>query len=311
MQTLDFTRGLQAIVKELKIPEITALLQAWLIQQSIPLSEQNKDGFAALWLDSRAGYDRLLGGETTKKILVGLNVQQLYESARMRRILYLVSNSPQTTNLRTAEMYDLFETLRSLLKMEATSTSLLETEKVGQVGPSNGILELQVIDYDGGGIEPARFLRIIDILVGLNMNLARVLRVQDTNLRLRYLDSGSDVMMAIEGAKAVIESMANLFLQFWDKIRFRHHDTFERDIEALSKGLEFVTKIHEAVEAQALTEEEAKNLKTRVFREVDDLVGLGVTLPLRNSTIDQRQLLIEKRDVKLLGTGLQGSNEDE
>jgi phospholipid N-methyltransferase len=118
-------------------------------------------------------------------------------------------------------------------------------------------------------------------------------------------------MMAVEGAKAVIESMGNLFLQFWDKVKFRHHDTFERDIEALSKGLEFVAKVHEAVENQAITEEEAKNLKTRVFREVDQLIGLGVTLPLRNSTVDQRQLLIEKRDTKLLGTGMQSENEDD
>jgi hypothetical protein len=304
MQTLEFTRGLQEIVRELKIRELTALLQGWLKDPIINMQEQNKDSFAALMFDSRAGYDRLFRVEATRKILLGLSVEEIYESARMRRLLNLVSNAPQTANIRTPEMYDFFETLRSFLKVETTSTSLLETEKVGRVEPSNGILELQLIDYDGSGIEPARLLRVMSVLTRLHMNLARVLGVQDSKLRLKYLDSGSDVIMAIEGAKAVIESMGNLFLQFWDKIKFRHHDTFERDIEALSKGLEFVTKVQEAVEKQAVTEEEAKILKTRVFREVDQLVGLGVTLPLKNSTVDQRQLLIEKRDTKLLGTGL-------
>jgi hypothetical protein len=311
MQSLEFTRGLQEIVKELKIRDLTALLQRWLKENVINMDEQNKDCFASLLFDSHAGYDRLFSVEATRKILLGLSVQELYESSRMRRLLYLVSNAPQTTNIRTPEMYDFFETLRSFLKMETTSTNLLETEKVGRVEPSNGILELQLIDYDGSGIEPARLLRVISVLTRLHMNLARVLGVQDSKLRLKYFDSGSDVMMAVEGAKAVIESMGNLFLQFWDKVKFRHHDTFERDIEALSKGLEFVAKVHEAVENQAITEEEAKNLKTRVFREVDQLIGLGVTLPLRNSTVDQRQLLIEKRDTKLLGTGMQSENEDD
>src|ERR1035441_4925981 len=311
MQSLEFTRGLQEIVKELKIRDLTALLQRWLKENVINMDEQNKDCFASLLFDSHAGYDRLFSVEATRKILLGLSVQELYESSRMRRLLYLVSNAPQTTNIRTPEMYDFFETLRSFLKMETTSTNLLETEKVGRVEPSNGILELQLIDYDGSGIEPARLLRVISVLTRLHMNLARVLGVQDSKLRLKYFDSGSDVMMAVEGAKAVIESMGNLFLQFWDKVKFRHHDTFERDIEALSKGLEFVAKVHEAVENQAITEEEAKILKTRVFREVDQLIGLGVTLPLRNSTVDQRQLLIEKRDTKLLGTGMQSENEDD
>jgi hypothetical protein len=311
MRSLEFTRGLQEIVKELKVKDLTALLQRWLKENVVNIDEQSKDSFASLFFDSRAGYDRLFSVEATRKILLGLSVQELYESSRMRRLLHLVSSATQSTNIRTPEMYDFFETLRSFLKVELTSTNLLETEKVGRVEPSNGILELQLIDYDGNGIEPARLLRVISVLTRLHMNLARVLGVQDSKLRLKYFDSGSDVMMAVEGAKAVIESMGNLFLQFWDKVKFRHYDTFERDIEALSKGLEFVTKVHEAMEKQAITDEEAKNLKTRVFREVDQLIGLGVTLPLRNSAVDQRQLLIEKRDTKLLGTGLQSENEDD
>ena len=82
-------------------------------------------------------------------------------------------------------------------------------------------------------------------------------------------------------------------------------------MEAFSKGLDFMTKVQEAVEKQALTQEEARNLKTRVFRGVENLVGLGVTLPLRDAAaVDQRQLLIEKRDLKLLGSGLPSEADD-
>jgi hypothetical protein len=315
MQTLEFTRGLQEIVTQLKIKELTALLQAWLrdpiSNTNVNMNEQTKDSFASLLLDSRAGYDRLIGGKATNKILLGVNAQELYDPARIRRLLSSVSNAGQVAQIRIPEMYEFFETLRSLLKVEATSRDLLEVEKVGQVESSDAVLELELVDYDGKGIEPVRLLRIISLLVRLHMNLARILGVNDDKLRFKYLDSGSDVIMALQGAKAIIESMGTLFLQFWDKVRFRHQDSFERDIEALSKGLEFMTKVQEAVAKQALTDEEGKNLKTRVFRGVEELVKLGVTLPLRDSTIDQRELLIEKRDTKLLGTGPKNEDDDE
>src|ERR1039457_3528648 len=98
MQSLEFTRGLQEIVKELKIRDLTALLQRWLKENVINMDEQNKDCFAYLLFDSHARYDRLFSVEATRKILLGLSVQELYESSRMRRLLYLVSNAPQTTN---------------------------------------------------------------------------------------------------------------------------------------------------------------------------------------------------------------------
>jgi hypothetical protein len=95
-----------------------------------------------------------------------------------------------------------------------------------------------------------------------------------------------------------------LFLQFWDKIRFRDQDTFEKDIEALSKGLEFLAKTKDAVDSGAITAEEAGNLKARVFRGVNDLVGLGVTLPLKGETAaEERKRLIERRNTKLLTAG--------
>jgi len=312
MQTLEFTRGLQEIVKQLKIRDLVALLQSWLKDPIVNANvvEQLKDSFASLLLDSRAGYDRLASSRATHKILQGLSAQELYDPPRIRRMMSLVSASNQVAQMRTPEMYEFFETLRSLLKVEATSQQLLEAEKVGQVEPSDAVLELELIDYDGKGIEPIRLLRIISLLTRLHMNLARILGINDDKLRVKYLDSGSDVALAIQGAKAIIESMGTLFLQFWDKVRFRHQDTFERDIDALSKGLDFVTRVHEAVEKQALTEEDAKNLKTRVFRGIDELVKLGVTLPLRDSSVDQRQLLIEKRDTKLLGTGLPPEDDD-
>ena len=87
----------------------------------------------------------------------------------------------------------------------------------------------------------------------------------------------------------------------WDRIRFRDQDTFERDIQAISKGLEFLEKTKQSVDSHAITQEEADNLKARVFRGVNDLIGLGVTLPLKGETAaEERKRLTERRSTKLL-----------
>jgi len=194
--------------------------------------------------------------------------------------------------------------------METTSSALLEMEKTGHLDSSLGMLELQVIDYDGNGIEADRFSRVISTLIELHQNLARLLGIRNDRLKFRYFDSGSDVVIGITAVTGLIAVLGPLLLQFWDKVRFRDQESFGKDLEALSKGLEFIGKVQESVQKQALTAEEARNLKARVFTGVNTLVGLGATLPLRDSKVDQRQLLIEKRDVKLLGDGQPAETKD-
>lgn len=306
MQTLEFTRALEEIVNELRVGELVLLLQKWLTPTagSVAISDADKDNFQGLILSSHSGYDRLMRAEATRKIIEGLKLKEVFEASRLRRLVTALSGAPNSQSVRgITEFYGLYESLRSVLNLQATCRNLLEMEKLGKLEASEGILELEIIDYDGKGIEDTRLEKIISTLTQLHTNLARVLGIQNDKLRFSYFDSGSDVAVGITAAAGLIAVLGPLLLQFWDKTRFRRQDTFTKDMEALSKGLEFVTKVQEAVGRGALTDEDAKNLKARIFGGVDDLIGLGATLPLRGSTLDQRQLLIEKRDTKLLGTG--------
>jgi hypothetical protein len=316
MQTLEFTRALKEIVKELKVPELISIMQPWMnAGVQLVVDEATKGNFSTALLGSYAGVERLSQLEATGKILKGLGIHEMYSAPRLGKLLAAVSNLGNTQQLWGnpsvfPEFSSFYEQLKSLRGLQATSADLLEGEKVGQVEPSAAILELQLIDYDGKGIEPNRLSRVAVTLAGLYTNLARVLDVHDGKLTFKYFDSGSDVVMAIQGAKAVIDAMGPLLLQFWDKFRFRHHETFEKDLEALSKGLDFMAKVQEAVDKNVLSAEEANNLKTRVFRGVDELIGLGATLPLKDAAVDQRQLLIEKRDMKLLASGQPSEADD-
>ncbi len=316
MQTLEFTRALEEIVKELKINEIVAILLRWLPvpTPNAAIPEPEKDKFQALVLSSHSGYDHLMLVRRTRTILEKLQLDELYDAARWRRLVVSLSSAPNTHTLRTvSEWYALYEALRSLLRLQTACKDLLETAKVGKLDPSDGILELEIVDYDGTGIGTDRLIRIVVTVTNLYNHLSRVLDVHDSKLTFKYFDSGSGFLLGILGGKSVIESMSNVIFQWWDKIKFRDYDTFDRRMNAVSKSLTVMTTVTEAVANGVIDPETGENMKRRICQETDRLIGLGATLPLKETTeIDERTLLIEKRDTKLLGTGLpSGFGEEE
>jgi len=211
-----------------------------------------------------------------------------------------------------AETHALYEKLRSLQRLEATCRTLLEREKVGTVDPADEILRLELVDYDGKGIEPERLKQLIVIVRRLYMNLSRVHGIEGDRLRFKYFDSGSSLLIGIQGAKEVIQSMGTLLLQWWDKNRFARFDTFEKKMEAVSKSLTVMEEVKHSVEKNVINEETGRNLARRILVEVDQLVGIGATVPLdAAATVDQRELLLAKRDVKLLESGKPTDVEDD
>jgi hypothetical protein len=213
---------------------------------------------------------------------------------------------------QNTEIIDFFEALKSLQQLGVTCSNLLEKEKIGEIGPTDAVFELEIVSYDTKGIEPGRLSRIIFTLTNLYTNLAHVLGVQDTNFTFKYFDSGSGLRVGIEGVDKVIESINTLLLQWWDKIRFRDFDTFDKRLEAVSKSLTVMTTVQESVKNGVINAETGENLKRRICQGADRLIGLGAALPVKkDAEIDEEQLLIEKRDVKLLGTGQPSDPDDQ
>jgi hypothetical protein len=200
MQTLDFTHALTEIVAELKMTELFGLLRNWLVEplQNVPNQQQHaivqkqKESFSSLLFDSFAGYDRLSRMEATARILDGMELKELYEPARLTRIINLTTSAPTYEQLRSAgggniiELLDFFETIKAFIKLEKTCRTLLQEEKVGKVGPADSVLELQLTDYDEGGVEPERMSAVFSTLAKLQMNMARLLGVAGHRLTVKY-----------------------------------------------------------------------------------------------------------------------------
>ncbi len=151
---------------------------------------------------------------------------------------------------------------------------------------------------------PARVAAAFSTLAKLQMNMARLLGAADNRLMVKYLDSGSDFKFGVEGLKEPIDAIRDLIHSVWDRIKYRDQDTFERNMQAITAGLDLLEKTKQAVESKAVTQEEADILKELVLREANDLIGLGVSPPLKGPAADEeRKRLISKRSTKLLTTG--------
>lgn len=311
MQTLEFTDALTAIVKGLRAEEIVTTIQAWFgtqFPQNQPpaLPDPQKDTFSELLLSSRSGFDQLSAQPTTGKILTGLGVKDFYDPGRMRQLIIGVSNAPTVAQVRALpDVHAYFEKFRSLIRLAATCHELLEKEKVGEIKPTEGIVRIEIINYaDEDGISPKRLSTFVETISDLHGDIAIVLGISSDPLTFSYFDSGSDLLVGVKCGKAIAETLNTLLRQVWDKFRFWRYDTFEKRMASISKGLDVVDRIHESVQKGAVTKEEGDILKVKIFQKVDILIGIGATVPLGESaTLDQKQLLTEMRNTKLLGSG--------
>ncbi|MFI5095505.1 MAG: hypothetical protein ACHQIK_18890 [Candidatus Acidiferrales bacterium] len=316
MQALEFTHAFKEISRELKTQEILGILDPWLKPgASGNLDPNQKQQFTKLLFDANAGYRQLMTQPASRSILEELRVGEFLEPSRLTGIvgtLQALTQSQQIWN--SPQVYrDFFtfgELLRWLLKMQSGSQHLLEDGKVGKVGDSEGIVQLELIEYaDETGVSAARLKVFVSTVIELHLCLAYISGLKQDELTFRYLDSGSKFTVAVTCAKTIAETMVLLLSAFWDKFRFWNHDTFDKNIEAASKALTFAEQVQQQIEKKVITPEEGRNFKKRAFAAVEKLTGIGASIPLPDEmTLDRRKLLEERRDTKLLGSGTVDAN---
>lgn len=316
MQALEFTHAFREIVKELQAQEILELLNPWLTPgASNVVDPKVKTRFTKLLFDANAGYRQLMNQPAPRSILEKLGVGEFLEPGRLTGIVATLQGVSQTQQIWNApDVYRNFfsfgELLRWLLKMQSASLRLLEEGKIGKVADSEGIVQLELIEYDDEiGVSAARLKVFVSTVIELHLCLAYISGLKHDQLTFKYLDSGSKFTVAVTCAKIIAETMVLLLSAFWDKFRFWNHDTFNKNIEAASKALTFAEQVQQQIEKKVITPEEGQNFKQRAFTAVEKLTGIGASIPLPDEiTLDRRKLLTERRDTKLLGSGVVEAN---
>jgi len=311
MQALVFTESLRDIQKELKIGDLITLLESLFSTPSNQaISEDVKTRFSALIFSSHAGYEKLMENQDTRKILELMEVRRFYDPNVLTRMIAGISSAASIQQLQSGAGFGAFnaflELLRSFRRVVATSEVLLERDKIGELPSTDDVFEIELVEYsDEAGISPQRVNSFLKEIVELHAALTRIYGIPSDALKIKYLDSGSNFVWGLQCAKPVAQAINTLLSQWLDKFRFWKIDTFERRMEAMSKGLDVAEKIHDAVEKRVIDKETADNLRIRIFHNVENLFGIGATVPLRgNATVDQKQLMTEIRNTKLLASGI-------
>src|SRR5580700_4545793 len=112
MQALQYAKAVKTIVTDMKVSELISLLYPLLTRgtPNIPITEETKDKFAALLFSSRAGYEHLLEHAQTAKVLKSLKVGEIYDTARLGRLVSLLSTVPTSPQLvgSAAHVFDFY-----------------------------------------------------------------------------------------------------------------------------------------------------------------------------------------------------------
>jgi len=309
MQALEFAHALKEITHELRVQELLDVVQPWTnpgASNQIPVEQ--KQHFTKLLFSSYSGYEKLMTRPSTRKVLEELNVAEFWEASRLEGMVARASNFNQAQQLWNApdnfRMYFTFAgLLRWFSKMESAARHLLENEKKGETAESEGVVELELIEYENeDGIPADRFKLFVSTIMELHLCLAYIHGLKDDKLTFKYLDSGSKFTVAVECAKVIAETMTILAAFFWDKFRYWGHDTFNKNLETASKAFSFVELVDQQVKKGVLTPEDGGKWKARTLAAAEKLTGLGATSPMDDELkIDRRKLLAEHRDTKLLG----------
>ncbi len=85
--------------------------------------------------------------------------------------------------------------------------------------------------------------------------------------------------MGLRISKTAGETLSKLLKEFWDKVKDRKFDGFDRKIDSLSKGLSSSETVHQQIDKKIIDEETGNILKYGVLNEMTTLVGIGAMPP--------------------------------
>lgn len=162
---------------------------------------------------------------------------------------------------------------------------------------------IRLVDYDDDGVQVERMSKIFKSLNLVHEACTRVVENFTADLRISFIESGSDILVDLKSTVDVIKQLEATFHKFWDKTKFWKFEDFNKKMESIGRGLDVITLIDKKIKDSTLDEDTAQNLKRTILNELYNLVELG-SLP--ESILEkgdqnyQRELLKARKETKQL-----------
>jgi len=309
VQTVEFNERLTNIFKSLQLDFLLDQLKTVIHGTPINLPNSSvRNGFAGLVFNTKANLQALSTDLQNKEIISALGLEKVFESKPLGEMITAVNSSNDTNAIRSNSHYyhifaELYIALDNLKRFEETVNKFLIVPKISVDNKEESALEFEIIDV-GRGITMDRFEAVLKSIHSLHDTMARALEING-RLAIAFLDSGSNSIVSIKSDGRIIDALRKLVTEVWDRIRFGKYDTLERKLEAAEAGLKFVQFVDEKEKVGALNPATAAQLKHQAVSEVIGLFGNGTSLReiQTQTTLDNRSLLLDKFDVKLIEAG--------
>jgi hypothetical protein len=311
MRKLEFVQTIQRIVNEIKAKEIVSFLTPLMNRSAAAqIGPDVQSAFAILLFDAQGGYRDLMRDKQTAEILQSLDVTRLYSPENFSQLIAIHRTAGQTPNIYNAApsfaaFYSLHDFLKWLLAFETTLTKFLGQDDAEPGLPGSKVLELEMVDFDGAGIDIARVQELLSALDDLRMQLSMFLELPESHLKVRYVESGSAIHIHVEGMGEIIDGLRKLVGEIWTRFMNRKFDRIDRRNASIAGEFELIDKIQERIDAGTIPPERGEMLKHQILDDAQRLINSG-TIPedaQAMEPVSKQKLLAEALGVKLLGTG--------
>lgn len=144
---------------------------------------------------------------------------------------------------------DVWRQLKRVLIYAETFRMMVQgtNELLRKVGTdsSGAVFVVRIVDYDGKGVEPERLALIVKTVGALYAQIAEVFGV-NSELRIAFLDSGSDEGIGFSGDPKVVTYVARLIVDVFGVFRFWRNDRIERDNRTRFMGAKQMAELYAA-----------------------------------------------------------------
>ena len=312
MQTLTFGSALDRVVGGLRLEAIAAFLREFAQPVGVPdftVTAEHLNQFDELIFDLRQGYEFLKLNPSAAVVLEALKIGRLVENASLSEMITALRVSSSRNQVRNHPALPRFLTLYhsavAIINLRDAVKSLLISPKLDVAEDGRATLELEIIDYDNTGVPVERLRRILASLQRLYDSIEREVEPDGEPLRIGYVDTGSELLLAIVGAPIPLGIVAKLFEMGWREVRYWKANTHDRNMESLRNSIDVIALIGQHVEQRRIDPETANRLREIATSSITEMIGAGV-MPKGVEEVerfDRRASLAAARDMKQISSG--------
>jgi len=307
MTSIEFIVRLSNILSRARAKELSDLLAGISsVGGATPVIPNEKDLFTSLMFALRDAVTTAARDPIDQELLPVLGLAHYGDAAFVGQQIATFRSASQKHGIAANPDFMMLQVhLRTLQDVvDGLRKAVLESKET-PVLAGQGTFDLQVSDYDEGAVPAARLASVLDDLRNLYEDIGRSLGSETSALRIRYIESGSDIRISLEGAGDAIRAISDLFSEAWERIRNRRHRDATAAFASLRDGMEAVAELRKRVKDDDFPADEAARLERAISTRLESLLSQGV-LPQHieaAESFDRDRVLRTVRDVKLLGAG--------